>query len=284
MYRLLLSIGVTLVLSNAVFGDWSTPVQVSGLNSAYIESASYISEDGLTAYINRGSTPDHYVFQIYKGTRTSINDPFTVSRVSELSSYLHTTYAWQSTDGLRLYYNSDWSFKMSTRQSVNATWSSGSYITSLNNIGRVETLKLSSDELTAIFDSPDGPNVKGGYDMYIATRTDKNAPFANIRLLTELNTSAHDNGASITGDGLTIFFQSTRSGQMFCYKATRNSLADAFGTPEQLPFAAGFGIPTISADGKTLLLAYNNDIYISSIPEPATMMLLGLGALCLRKK
>jgi hypothetical protein len=79
-----------------------------------------------------------------------------------------------------------------------------------------------------------------------------------------------------------MYFASGIGGQPHVYKAIRSDRDSLFGTAEVMPFPAGYSDPTISFDGKTMLLFNNSDLYISDVPEPATFLLLGLGArLCL---
>lgn len=272
------------VISPAL-ADWSTPVPITELNSAASESGAYLSADGLTMYFDRGSIPGGTSwFQLYTATRSSLSSPFTnIAPISELSATAHVGHPCVSQDGLRLYYEKNWQIQISTRTSTSTPWSAGQYLNVLNSVGNVETPRLSADELTVVFDSPNGTGGHGGYDIFIASRLNTSVPFGNIRNLSELNSSANDFGASLSADGLSIYFTSVFSGQTLCYKATRDTVNDQFGGCEVLPFAAGFSNPTISADGKTMLLGANWDTYVSTIPEPATMVLLGLGGMIIRK-
>ena len=57
-----------------------------------------------------------------------------------------------------------------------------------------------------------------------------------------------------------------------------------FGTAQLLSFPDNYSLNSISADGQTAYLGYNGDIYVSQIPEPVTLILLGLGGVIIRKR
>jgi len=106
-----------------------------------------------------------------------------------------------------------------------------------------------------------------------------------MRNLTELNTSATETRSSVTSDGLAIYFFSERNGSGEIFKASRNSLNDPFGDVEHLSFLDSpdyyvAGHPGISADGTALYFCVDSssvvsNIYVTYIPEPATIVLLG---------
>lgn len=269
------------VLASPVSADWGTPVPVTELNTSYQESGPWLSNDNLTIYFSR--RPDHW--RMYQATRSSVESPFTsITPISELNSETeNTSYCWASQDGLRMYYTQNELLRTASRVSVVDTWTPGDYLDELNAYGNynIEDSQLSVDECTIVFASIDS---YGNWDMNIATRANTTDPFSNIRPLSELNTEFHDNGASLSADGLSIYFHSDRSGEHNIYLAARASISDLFGTPEVISSLSGFAQPTISMDGQTMLLinpGSNWDIYASAIPEPATIVILGIGGLLL---
>jgi hypothetical protein len=262
--RAYLSISLVMVLflfCGQVLAQWTIPVPLTELNTSAQESGPWISNDGLTIYFQRWT--DHW--RLYHATRSNIYSYFTnITPIYDLNTYSeNTSYAWVSPDGLRMYYTQSRKLRIATRASVDSPWSPGSYIDELNTISNVEDCKLSDDERTIVFGALSDI---GTWDMYIASRPNKNVPFGNIRNLTELNTISHDNGASLTADGLRIYFYSDRNGQMNVYTAVRSSINEPFGSLEIIPLFTGFCQPRICMDGATMLFVKtrpNWDIYVS---------------------
>ena len=122
---------------------------------------------------------------------------------------------------------------------------------------------LSPDGLTLYlcdvpFDlSPDG---HGGQDLWMATRAAAHAPWGQrVNMGPTLNTSFDDGTPSISGDGLTLYFSSTRpggSGSWDLWMTTRPSTSDRWGAPTNLGATVnslnGETFPSISADGLEL--------------------------------
>lgn len=79
----------------------------------------------------------------------------------------------------------------------------------------------------------------------------------SARVLARVNTTALEYGASVSANGLDLFFTRAPaplgSGAPAIYVATRRSRTDAFGTPRPLANLSGFvEAPAVSADGRTL--------------------------------
>jgi Tol biopolymer transport system component len=295
-----LRIGIILVAAGFA-SAWTTPVPLTELNTSYQDASPFLSSDGKTIYFNRQDADTFYYHRIYQATRSNASDSFTnVSEISSLNySGGHVMGPWVSPDNLRMYYTrtepgSNWVLRLSQRASASDSWPVGNYISELNSLGQVAGMDLTSDELTAVFgcNRPDG---LGGWDSYIATRPDRYSPFSNIRNLTELNSADNDNDPFISPDGLTFCWTKGAAGATQLYMATRSSLNDSFGNVQRLTFAdsIGGGIrnPFISANGTEFYFTkqyydtggnLTTDLYVSYIPEPATLLLLGLGGVLLR--
>jgi hypothetical protein len=266
--------------------EWTTPVLVeSGINSQYGERTPYLSYDGLSLYFQEYYSSSVKAC-IFEAKRSQPSGAFTsVSKV--LSGNTHIASPWVSPDNLRMYYyeeSNPWRIKVSQRTSVNDSWSQGSIVQGLPS-SSICSPSLSADELTIVFNNP---NV-GGWDMYMATRSSKDLAFDNIRSLSELNTAGFDSRPFISSDALSIYW--ANGGQIF--EATRSSLGDQFGNIQILSALNMPGLsndhPSISSDGTAIYFTgvaagQLGDIYVSYlVPEPATLLLLGLGGFMLRK-
>lgn len=88
-----------------------------------------------------------------------------------------------------------------------------------------------------------------------------------------LNTGSVDGCASLSPDGLTLMFNSSRGGNQDLYMATRSSTAEGFGAPTALPApvnsSANESCPTI-ANGKRLYFSSDRedaayDLYVTRL-------------------
>ncbi len=280
------------VLCGLAMATWTTPVPVTEVNTEFYDSSPFLSFDGLTLYFTRRETDTFYHNRIYEATREVPYGPFTsVRELSELnSSVRNVIWPWVSPDNLRMYYSKSVArLIFSERASVTDPWPQGSNITELNALGKIYDPALSADELSIFFHSIDISGGQGGYDIWMATRPDLYSPFGNMTNLAGINTAANEMGAFISADGLSFYFTSSRSGESQIFKATRETLNDPFGNVEHLSLydnpGSNSGNPFLSSDGNTFYFVKSisdaGDIYVSYIPEPATLILLSFGTLAL---
>lgn len=131
-------------------------------------------------------------------------------------------------------------------------------VAELDTTGSEASLRLSYDQLTAYFTSArDGG--QGGQDLWTATRAKITDPFSKLTNLDALDSPQVDTHASITADGLTLIYESTRSSpSASTLVARRADAASPFGPPNGLPSFGNFMVvtdPFVRADGQILYIA-----------------------------
>ena len=102
----------------------------------------------------------------------------------------------------------------------------------------------------------------GNVDTWVMTRAATDAPWGEpVNLGPPVNSSAWDGAPSISGDGLSLFFHSGRTGNLDLWVATRETVDDEWGTAVNLGLpvnSSGLDAdPDISADGLRLFFASN---------------------------
>jgi hypothetical protein len=144
-------------------------------------------------------------------------------------------------------------------------------VAELDDVGENQHLRLSSDYLTAYFSSTRGSAVPVLH-LYTAVRPSLVMPFANVTAMSTLNAgNTEDARSTVTGDGLTIFFHSTR-GPDTIYVAKRAKVGDAFGAPAPMMGAgAGFDSPFVREDGAELYYVSAGNILVSTIDNSGAL-------------
>ncbi len=172
-----------------------------------------------------------------------------------------------SADGCTMYFGSDrpggygdWDIYVATRQSKDDEWGPSVNLGPTVNTAYVDApWSISADGLSLYFNStrPDG---YGWYDMWLTTRATTSAPWGPaVNLGPTVNTSYNDLCPRISGDGLSLYFESDRpggSGSYDLWVTTRATLSQAWGPPANLGPTVNSSSwdyqPSISADGLSL--------------------------------
>ncbi|MHC4517188.1 MAG: LamG-like jellyroll fold domain-containing protein [Planctomycetota bacterium] len=172
-----------------------------------------------------------------------------------------------SSDGLELYFHSerhgglgDHDLYLTTRSALDEPWGEPVNLgPPVNTSDREGGPRLSADDLSLLFHS-NRPGGSGGTDLHIATRPSKNDAWGvPANLGPTVNSSANDAGASISADGVELYFHSSRSGGLGgadLYVATRLTIHDDWGEPMNLGSPVNTSdydySPNISSDRLTL--------------------------------
>jgi hypothetical protein len=166
-------------------------------------------------------------------------------------------------------------YQASRVEPATSAFSTPTAIEELSSSGRDGTPFLSSDGLSLYFDSErDGG--QGGRDLWVARRTEPQAPFGAPAALVELNTPDLELLPWLTSDGLTLLFVSSR-GQAGddIWLSRRGKPTDAFSAPvpvEALNDPADDGRAVLSADGRIAFLASrrggNADLWTATRATP----------------
>lgn len=196
-----------------------------------------------------------------------------------------------ASDGLSLYFAvlvPGWveQLGVSTRTDRGAGFGDGQSLPPPVNLDTEGTPNLSANGLSLYFFSERAGGA-GGRDLYVATRISTSAEFDTVRELSALNTPDREHLPRVSGDDLTLYFVSNRSGNTDIWRATRGSPAADFADPQPVPELnsdSEDGAVTLSPDGLEAILSSNRpstlggrDLYRAtrastsepfSVPEP----------------
>ena len=260
------AVALVAVASAAVaknWDNWSSPANLeslpgssSAVNTPAVDGCASHSRDGLTIVFNssRGGNQD-----LYMATRASTSDGFGTpvalpAPVNSSSNEACPTLA----NGHRLYFSSDRddaAYDLYVSKLGPDGWSDPENLGS--NINRPGWL----DEAVDFYEDEDGNEV-----MIFTSRLPNGSQGKIYQVVNGAvsfvqggpHSSASDARASVTNDGLTIFWDSTRTGTLGgpdLYYATRSSTSQPFGTAihlQSLSSSAFDARPYISKDGTFL--------------------------------
>jgi len=273
------------------FSEWSTPVLVPNVNSAFGDVGPGISRDGRSLYFGSNRPGGFGNTDLWVSQRASVNDPW--GPPINLGPTINTAAAELvpafSTDGHWIFFNSDrpggfggldvwasyrknihddfgWTTPINLGSNINAAGldAGASYFLADDQ----DDDDQGSDEAEAekgglplLFFGSDRPGGLGGVDLYVSAKQ-SNGVFGPPTLLSELSSPFNDQRPSIRRDGLEIFFYSSRPGGVGAndlWVSTRETPNQVWGTPGNLgPVVNSTGNdfhPSISADGQTLYFA-----------------------------
>ncbi len=203
--------------------DWG-PLENLGptLNSSTKDSEPDISTDGLTLYFNSVQPGGYGKADLWVARRPTRNDawgpivnlgPTVNSSVGDFGPSI-------SADGLELFFTSgrpggygDSDLWVTTRETTQDDWGEPLNLGPTVNSSSVEqSPSISADGLTLFFDSGPDRGGLGDFDLWVTIRATKSEPWgAPVNLGPAVNSSSHDCAPTISADGSTLFFWSSRS-------------------------------------------------------------------------
>ncbi|MEO7092971.1 MAG: hypothetical protein ABI175_06960 [Polyangiales bacterium] len=122
-----------------------------------------------------------------------------------------------------------------------------------------EFISLSPDELTVYVSSDLAAPGTANFDLYAASRPSLTAAFGPLAPLTALVTPSDDRSASISSDGLTLLFHSSRGGNYDLYATSRTSTS----APFPAATALGASINTAGTETSPVLASSGTALYFT---------------------
>ncbi len=174
---------------------------------------------------------------------------YTFGTPTEVGPGINTS-GWESSlclsaDDLELYFTSSRTGRddiyVATRATVSTPWGAPVSLGSTVNSSSFDVNPAITADGLSLFFSSNRSGGRGGYDLYVTTRATASDPWgAPVNLGPTVNSSSNDYEPSITDDGLSLFFGSTRpggSGSIDIYVTTRTTTQEDWGGPgESWPY------------------------------------------------
>lgn len=299
------AVGLLLCLAGGnAHGEWlfEKPTNLGPVvNSAYNDGGPSISSDGLSLFFASRRSPGSGNFDLWVTNRTTLSGPWgtPVNLGTTVNLSTDDRDPGVSSDGLSLFFGSwrsnGWGnadIWVTTRESQTSPWITpvnlGPVVNgSTNDLGP----NISSDGLTLFFNS-NRSSGQGGADIWFSTRDTLTSPWKTpVNLGPTVNSSLADANPNISSDGLSLFFNSTRSGNKDLWVTNRTTLTSPWGTPVNLGptvnSAVDDGAASISSDGSLLLFHSGRqggqgdaDLWQARfVAEPSTLALAVVGFL-----
>jgi hypothetical protein len=239
-------------------GAWGPPVRVDPVSTASNDEGPTVSADGLVLIFASDRDGD---FSMFESVRVNTGAPFMAPSRLPLGTPPNNERN-PAIAGSNLYFDGD--LAQATVYSIYVSGNVGlAPPVELTELGSgIATPTVSDDELEMFYGV-------SGTTVIRATRAATADPWTNVGAVTELGNASNP---AITGDGLTLYFETSRNGRHEIYSARRPARNATFSTPVaeselNTPFASS-GDPGISHDNGTIYFAASTgadyDIYTST--------------------
>jgi len=182
-----------------------------------------------------------------------------------------------SSDGLEIFIESDrsggqggWDIWVLKRNSADEDWDPPENLGPLVNSSTDDGGACISADNLSIFFTSNRPSGNGDFDIYVATRLTRNAPWNQAENMgSEINSSSVDTYPWISADSLELYFHSKRSGGFGEYDlwvTTRTTTSDPWGEPMNLGPMINSEYnecaPCLSPDGRVLF--FSDSTYVTT--------------------
>ncbi|MCK4461901.1 MAG: PD40 domain-containing protein, partial [candidate division Zixibacteria bacterium] len=243
---------------------FGTPIDIS----ANYESGPCISPDGLELFFD-SDRPGGYGYEdLWVARRQTVNDDWeTPVNLGEVVNSSFGELAPRiSADGLLLLFASDrpggsgdYDIWMASRATTQDSWTTPVNLGSIVNSPDFDRCSTISPDGLELFFASARESDYGQTDIWVSTRATKDSEWEiPVPLPEPINSSGFDGAPSISADGLSLFFYSSRTGSQAAdiWVTTRPSVREPWDPPVNLgpilnsPY--GDLSPSISADGSTL--------------------------------
>ena len=204
-------------------GEWTAPVNLGApVNTSAWDGVAIVSPDGLTLYLSSDRPGGSGGLDLYATTRETKEAPWTtpVNLGSTVNSPSDDWSPYISADGLELYFSSTrpggeggFDVWMATRVTIEDDWSTPVNLGPGTNSGADELVpSICADGLCFFFCSL-RPGGYGSRDIWVMTRATRDDDWsAPANPGPPLNSSSMDQTATLSADGSTVFFLSSRPG------------------------------------------------------------------------
>jgi WD40 repeat protein len=195
-----------------LLASWGNSVPVMSLNTNWEENAVAPRQDHLEIIVaseRPGGTSN--LMDLWSFTRSTQKASWgNPQPLTSLNGNGWDGYPSLTGDGLEIFYARMVNFTKerifrATRKDLNSTWSAPSEVKELAP-GYCSTVPSITSDGLSLFFSSDRPGGLGDRDYWMATRNDRNSPFASEVPVTELNTQKIDAHGCITADGFSFYF------------------------------------------------------------------------------
>lgn len=207
---------------------WSTPVNVTEVNSVSSETSVALSRDGLTLYIGTDREGVAGAFDVWMSTRDARGSPWTAPvTVPELNT--DGPDAVRSISGTGLVAavmsaaggSSRYDLFLARRADASSSWTPPVPIAELNTGENEADPFLTPNELMLFFTATREGETQGD-DLFVATRASTSDAFADVQPLSTLNGAGRDSDAWVSDDLRTIYFAAEAGGEVLhIYEAAR---------------------------------------------------------------